>query len=230
MRPVIETKGKETNGKFGDHTQMTIYDDNRWNAVAGADIEPFVRQVNPIEGKYTVSPATATVEWRQLPFYSNIALVRVNDRAWPPNTGPFWFLAKQGKMFLLNGSSAPIHEANEVGPIKVNEETALDYLRFFCYFVHGEDGPFFVVEDINHPALDLEKVDPATRSVLEGAIRPAMFEGAADNNTYAASAMILYGNALFSARFSMTHDGMIEMIDDEPIAADLPVRKIKPNY
>jgi hypothetical protein len=42
--------------------------------------------------------------------------------------------------------------------------------------------------------------------------------------------MVLYGNALFSARFSMTENGMIEMIDDEPVAADLPVRKIKPNY
>ena len=44
------------------------------------------------------------------------------------------------------------------------------------------------------------------------------------------SAMVLYGNALFSARFSMTENGMIEMIDDEPVAADLPVKKIKPNY
>jgi hypothetical protein len=42
--------------------------------------------------------------------------------------------------------------------------------------------------------------------------------------------MVLYGNALFSARFSMSPNGMIEMIDDEPIAADLPVKKIKPNY
>jgi hypothetical protein len=209
---------------------MAIYNDDKWNAVTGADVEPFLKQVNPIEGRHNVSAPSAQIEWRQMSFYQNIALVRVNDRSWPMNTGPFFFLAKQGKMLLLNGSSAPIHEANELAPIKVTEDIALDYLRFFCYFVHGEDGPFFVVEDINHPALDLEKMDPATRKVLEGAIRPAMLEGAGDNGSLVTSAMILYGNALFAARFSMTSDSMIEMTDDEPIAADLPVRKIKPNY
>jgi hypothetical protein len=65
---------------------------------------------------------------------------------------------------------------------------------------------------------------------MEDALRPAAFEGKTDAGAYEASAMVLYGNALFSARFSMTENGMIEMIDDEPVAADLPVKKVKPNY
>ena len=61
-------------------------------------------------------------------------------------------------------------------------------------------------------------------------MRPAAFEGKTPEGALEASAMVLYGNALFAARFSMTENGMIEMIDDEPIAADLPVKKVKPNY
>jgi hypothetical protein len=207
-----------------------MFEQYKWQTVAGAQMEPFLKMVNPIQGKFIANPESATVAWAQLPFYNSIALVKVDDTAWPANTGPFWFLAKQGRMFLLDGSSAPIHDANEADPIALNEGTALEYLRFFCYFVHGDEGPFLIVEGINHPALDQSKLEPTTRKVIEDAIRQAAFEGKTDDGAFEASAMVLYGNALFAARFSMTVNGMIEMIDDEPIAADLPVKKIKPNY
>lgn len=207
-----------------------MFDQYNWQKVVGAQVEPFLKLVNPIQGKHTANPASTSVEWCQLPFYTTVALVRINDNVWAPNTGPFWFLAKQGRMFLLDGSSAPIHDANEADPVKVTDATALDYLRFFCYFVHGDEGPFLIVEDINHPAIDQVRLEASTRKVIEDAIRPAAFEGKTAAGALEASAMVLYGNALFSARFSMTENGMIEMIDDEPVAADLPVRKIKPNY
>lgn len=207
-----------------------MFEQYAWQKVQGAQLEPFLKLVNPIQSKHTASPATATAGWCQLPFYTSIGLVRVDDSAWAPNTGPFWFLAKQGRMFLLDGSSAPIHDANEADPIKVNEANTLDYLRFFCYFVHGDEGPFLIVEDMDHPALDTAKMDEGTKKVIADAIRPAAFEGKTAEGAFEASAMVLYGNAIFSARFSMTENGMIEMIDDEPVAADLPVRKIKPNY
>jgi hypothetical protein len=207
-----------------------MFDQYKWQTVPGPQAGPFLKLINPIQGKHTAAADTATVEWAQIPFYSTIALVRVNDTSWPPNTGPFWFLAKQGRMFLLDGSSAPIHDANEADPISITEPKVLDYLRFFCYFVHGDEGPFLIVEDLNYPALDKAKMDDATRRVIEGAVRPAAFEGKTDDGNFEASAMVLYGNALFSARFSISATGMIEMIDDEPIAADLPVKKIKPNY
>ena len=207
-----------------------MYDDDKWQAVTGSDIEPFLKAVNPIEGKHTANAGSAKVEWRMLPFYTNIALVRVDDTSWPKGQGPFWFLAKQGRMFHLNGSSAPIHEANEAGPVKVTEANALAYLEFFCYFVHGDEGPFLIVESLNHPALDTAKMEAGTKKVIEGALQKAAFEGRSDQGALLASAMVLYGNALFSARFSMQENGMIEMIDDEPIAADLPVKKLKANY
>jgi len=201
-----------------------------WQIVAGGQIKPFLDLVNPIQEKHIAKPETSEVKFAPLQFYKDIALVEVNDNSWPTGTGPFWFLAKQGKMFLLDGSSAPIHDANEAGPITVTENNILAYLDFFCFFVHGDEGPFFIIEDINHPALDTAKMDPGTKKTIENAILPASYEGKSEAGTFEASAMVLYGNALFSARFAITKTGMIEMIDDEPIAADLPVKKIKPNY
>lgn len=205
-----------------------MLDKIKWQAVTGAEVEPFLNAINPISGKYTASPDSVKVEWGQPPFYDSIALVRVNDTSWGKETGPFWFLAKQGQMFHLDGTSAPIHDANEAGPIKLNEQNVLDYLRFFCFFVHGDEGPFLILEDIKDPAIDHDRLDDATQKVIEGAINPASFEGKDDKGQYIASALVLYGDALFSARFALSDDGMIEMTDDDPIAGDLPVRPFRP--
>lgn len=205
-----------------------MYDKIKWQAVTGNEVQPFLNAVNPISGKYTAKTESVKVEWGQLPFYSNIALVRVSDTSWGADIGPFWFLAKQGQMFHLDGTSAPIHDANEAGPIKLNEDNVLDYLRFFCFFVHGDEGPFLILENINDPAIDHDRMDDATRKVVEGSIMPASFEGKDDKGQYIASALVLYGDALFSARFALTDDGMIEMTDDDPIAGDLPVKPFRP--
>lgn len=38
---------------------------------------------------------------------------------------------------------------------------------------------------------------------------------------------IVYGNAIFCTAFSIDDRGMVKMIDQEPIAGDLPVRRVK---
>jgi hypothetical protein len=38
------------------------------------------------------------------------------------------------------------------------------------------------------------------------------------------NAVVYYSNALFIATFAVQPGGMIEMLNDEPIAADLPVK------
>jgi hypothetical protein len=207
-----------------------MFENYAWQNVPGQQAEPFLKLVNPIQGKFTANPETATVKWAQVPFYKSVALVQIHDSTWPPGKGVFWFLAKQGKMFLLDGSSAPIHDANEADPILVTEDNCLEYLRFFCFFVHGDEGPFFVIEGLDHPALDSEKMDDSMRKTIEAALLPVTYEGRAEDGNLETTAMVLYGNALFSARFAMSPSGMIEMTDDEPIAADLPVKKIKDNY
>ena len=38
------------------------------------------------------------------------------------------------------------------------------------------------------------------------------------------NAVVFYSNALFYADFAVQPTGMIEMLDDEPISADLPTK------
>ncbi len=200
-----------------------MYHDNNWNPVQGAELTGFLDQINPIDGKYKVSAETTEVAWRTLPFYETVALVRVRDPNWVNKNLNIYYLTDQGNLFRLNGTSPPIHEINAKAPIKVNEDNVLEYLRFFCFFVRGEAGPFYVAESMDDPNMPTD-MDDTTRSVIEGTIREASFEGMNDQGHFLCDAVVFYSNALFIANFSVQPTGMIEMLDDEPITADLPTK------
>ena len=200
-----------------------MYHDDKWNAVTGDELAGFLEQINPIDGKYRVSAETTQVHWRLLPFYETVALIRVKDPNWVNKKLNIYYLTDQGNLFRLNGTSPPIHEVNAKAPIKVNDQNVLEYLRFFCFFVRGEEGPFYVSETMEDPNIPKD-MDDTTRSVIEGTVRPCTFEGMNEQGHYLCEAVVFYSNALFIANFSVQPSGMIEMLDDEPIAADLPVR------
>lgn len=204
-----------------------MYHDDKWNAVTGEELAGFLDQINPIDGKHKVSAESTQVQWRMLPFYDSIALVKVHDPNWMNKKLDVYYLTDQGNLFRLNGTSPPIHEVNAKAPIKVTEENVLEYLRFFCFFVRGEEGPFYVAESMDDPNMPSD-MDDTTKSVVEGTIRGANYEGKNEQGHWLCDAVVFYSNALFIANFAVQPSGMIEMLDDEPIAADLPSRVDKP--
>ncbi|MAF97111.1 MAG: hypothetical protein CMH26_00580 [Micavibrio sp.] len=204
-----------------------MYNDNNWNPVQGDELVGFLDQINPIDGKYRVSAESTQVQWRMLPFYDSVALIRVREPSWVDPNLYIYYLTDQGNLFRLNGTSPPIHEVNAKAPIKVTTDNVLEYLRFFCFFVRGEEGPFYIAEGMEDPNMPTD-MDDTTRSVIEGTIRPATFEGVNDQGHFLCDAVVFYSNALFIANFAVQPTGMIEMLDDEPIAADLPTKVDKP--
>jgi hypothetical protein len=204
-----------------------MYDDANWNPVTGEELDGFLEQITPIDGKHKTNAQSTKVGWRQLPFYDRVVLIRVQDPSWTPRKLTIYYLTLDGNLFRLNGTSPPIHEVNATAPIKINEENILEYLRFFCYFVRGEEGPFLIAEDMANPDLP-QTMDDKTRAVVQGTIRPATYEGKNEQGFYLCDGVVFYSNALFIANFAVQPGGMIEMLDDEPIAADLPVKVDSP--
>jgi|TARA_R110002126_G_scaffold3263_1_gene18423 hypothetical protein len=193
-----------------------------WNPVTGEQLKGFLSQVDPIDGKFKTNEGTTQVHWRSLPFYERVALVRIQDPAWTPGDLVAYYLTDQGALYRLNGLSAPIHDVNTKAPVKISEENVIDYLKFFCFFVRGEEGPFLIAEDAHNPYIP-EEMDDNTRSVIEGTVRPATYEGTNENGHMLCDAVVFYSNALFIANFAVEPTGMIQMLDDDPIAADLPI-------
>ena len=204
-----------------------MYQDGNWNDVEGDELAGFLEQINPVDGKYRTSAASTRVAWRTLPFYETVALIRVQDPNWVNKNMVIYYLTDQGNLFRLNGTSPPIHEVNNKAPIRINEENIIEYLKFFCFFVRGDEGPFYVSEDMSDANFP-DDMDGTTRSVIEGTVRPASFEGMNEQGHFLCDAVVFYSNALFIANFSVQTSGMIEMLNDEPIAGDLNTRVNKP--
>ena len=200
-----------------------MFNNYTWHGVHGNELEGFLNQVNPIDGKYTANPESAKVAWTTLPFYDQVALIRIEDSSWNPSHLRIYYLTDRGTLYRLNGTSPPIHEVNGKAPVKVNENNVLDYLRFFCFFVRGEEGPFLIAEDVDGPYVP-SNVDEKTRKVIENTVRPSSYEGRNEQGHFLCDAVVFYSNALFIANFAVHDTGMIEMLDDEPIAADLPAK------
>ncbi len=200
-----------------------MYQDDNWNIVEGDELVGFLDQISPIEGKYRVSADSTQVHWRKLPFYQDdsAALIRVRDPNWINQKLVIYYMVHNGMPYRLNGTSPPIHDLNSKVPITITDDNVLEYLRFFCFFVRGEEGPFYIAETMDDPNMP---EDQATRSVVGGTIRPATYEGKNEKGYYLCDAVVFYSNALFIANFEIQPGGMIEMLDDEPIAGELPAK------
>lgn len=198
-----------------------------WERVIGQELDEFVGQIDPVDGKHEIDPKTAQVFRRQLPWYDNVELIHITDAENFSTTNlAICYLTMGGNLFRLNGTSPPIHEVNAKAPIKLTEDNVADYLRFFCFFVRGEEGPFYALESVDDPLVP--PADDTVLSVLGGTARSIGLSGKNEKGQFLADAVIFYSNAVFIADFAVHPTGMVEMLDDEPIAADLPIRIERP--
>lgn len=179
-------------------------------------------RLDPVDGKGAFSPETAG-EVFVLDFYPGLDLIRLTDPAWVPEGVCVYLIQrKENGIYRLNGTSPPIHEVNAKAPLKLTEVLAADYLRFFCFFVHGEEGPFHICADTADPLLPSEATGVACY------VEPPRVYGADSDGKFRLSALVFYSNAVFNADFLVAPTGMIEMLDDRPVKADLPAKIASP--
>jgi hypothetical protein len=155
-----------------------------------------------------------------LPWYDNVVLLRAFDPGWSGKGLALHYLIFDQKLFRLNGTSPGIHEVNARAPIRLTEANVADYLRFFCLFVHGQEGPFYILENVGDPLLP----DDGSLAPYVKHITPLVYEGADEEGRFLFNGLVMYSNALFVTNFAVQPTGLIEMLDDEPVASDLPFR------
>ncbi len=191
-----------------------------WHRLGGEGLQDLIRQINPVDGKLRVSGQTTNFHWCKLPWYENVVLLRIYDPGWSREDLALHYIVLNQKLFRLNGTSPGIHEVNAKAPLLLTEENVADYLRFFCLFVHGQEGPFYLLERPDDPLLP----DKRALQPYEKLIRSVSYDGINDKGHFLLSGLVMYSNALFVANFAVQPTGMIAMLDDEPVASDLPFR------
>lgn len=195
-------------------------DDQIWHRIEGESLSEFVRQINPVDERLRVSVQSTHFHWCKLPWYDNVVLLRLYDPGWSKKNLALHYLIMGQNLFRLDGTSPPIHEVNAKAPLQLTEQTAADYLRFFCLFVHGEGGPFYLLERLDDPLV----ADNTALQRYQAHIGPLRQVGVNEKGHFLMRGLVMYLNALFVVNFAVQPTGMIEMLDDNPLAADLPIR------
>lgn len=191
-----------------------------WRAPSEAERGNLLRLISPVDRRLVASARTH-VAFCMLPWYENAALLRVVDAAW--GDASIYFLVVNNNLYRLDGASIPIHDANARAPLQLTPENVLEYLKFFCFFVRGEEGPFYLLERADHPILTFA-IDEETDDTLHALARPLACDSQNERGDFVCSGIVFYGAAIFEATFAVQQTGMVEMLDDDPVEVNLPVR------
>jgi len=171
-----------------------------------------------------------------LPFYPGHRLIMARCPHWKPESTALYWLVGSSDIYPLSGVSPPIHEANEKSGQRITRETALAYLIFFCHFVHGEEGPFAILESLDNPYLppapkharDPNAVESRELRLLTLRHQSPRYHGTDADGNFRYSATMLYSDAIFLADLLIHPGGMVEMRDDTPLITNLSFRAVAP--
>jgi ATP-dependent Zn protease len=127
----------------------------------------------------------------------------------------------------LNGSSEPIHTANEAESLALTDETVADYVRFFFYFLRADEGAFMLIESGEELRLakdggDATNDEDDEEDVLgledaRSKVHPLVMSGHDDTGRWLLDATVAYAGVLFTTSVAVEPGGEIEMMDDNPI-------------
>lgn len=194
----------------------------RETARAAAAEVLFDRDAEPLDG-LEVTGRSAT-----LPFYDDARLLWLcirRIRAEKEDRPLDVFILKGGhssRSVLLDGTAGPIHHFNQFEKPVINTDTAIDYLRFFCFAVRGDEGPFLLYESATDGSAQAEPAVAATANLA----RTIDTKGRSTKGDYLFAAIVHYGNSLFQSEFAVTESGMVEMQDDEVLLSDAATEAI----
>ncbi len=180
-----------------------------WLPVKAHDARALVERILGEENP-ELAPGEIVARTAGLCFYTDTRL------AWllaPTKAGPVvdvFALVSDSDVYVLDGSSAPIHAANAAEELALTAEAAADYLRFFVFAVRGDAGPFILVEQ---PL-------PGMPSAAAPALEP---DGVDAQGRFRFRAVMAYENSAFHCTLAVSSSGEAEMLDDNPIALDAPL-------
>lgn len=189
------------------------------------ELKKFLARLEDISGLPEIDAHTTSAAVYELPFYPDKDLVVLTNDRWCPDGVRLYFMRSETEVWHLNGSSPAIHEMNARTELVINEANVLEYLAFFCFFVRGEEGPFLILDRPNHMFVQSDKAGHET--LVELHRTPRRWKQNSDGD-WQVSALVSYSNAVFVADFLVRLDGMIEMLEDHPIAVDLAAKVVAP--
>jgi PDZ domain-containing protein/TIR domain-containing protein len=142
--------------------------------------------------------------------------------AWGSNAVAAYLRHKDGKLVPLDGRAANIHGFNAEGHLRLeNEAQVNDYLRLFMAYVWNNEkqpSPFVIVDSEE----EFDRLFKSARGETRAGAKFVPLTVTQSGDHYDADTTILYDKALFLATLRVSRNGKVEMLEDKPLAVEIP--------
>jgi len=166
-------------------------------------------------------PLETTILAVDLPFYEGWRFLDIADHATSPPLQRYVFQKEDG-FIMLDWSFRPIYVVNELAPVKIDEETVLDYVRFFFSHVRGKHGRFILCESLEN--VNWKEEPPVTaRKSFADFIKPMEILEKREDGVFKIDARMLLKDALFKVNVYVEPSGRVTLTDHEVLIEDMPV-------
>ena len=186
-----------------------------------AEIATILDEVNPQFDGAPFDPIETTILALDLPFYPGYKLLDIADHRHMPATRRHVLYKPKGNV-ILDFTNGPIYKLNETLPVKLSEETVVEYIRFFFSYVRGQKGKFVLVESVDDIHW-LEDPPPPARKAIGKMIEPVVVKQADPKNGFILMICMTFKNALFKAQVTIDKIGRITLGNEQLLIEDMPL-------
>lgn len=186
-----------------------------------AEVATILDQTGPLFEGIHFDPVETIVMAVNVPFYPGYRLMDVADYSAMPPTRRYMIYSNKTAA-VLNFTNQPIYHLNAAVPIRLDESTVTDYVRFFFSFVRGRHGRFIICENIDDIHWK-EDPPPAARKAIGKMIIPVTVKSRAGDGAFHLEATMVFKDSLFKSNIAVKADGTVTLGDEELLIEDMPV-------
>jgi hypothetical protein len=178
-------------------------------------------EINPHFSPIPFAPESTTIRTQRLPFYKDHMLLEVTDLSAVPGARKY-AIYKPGDVSVIDWTNQAIYDTNERTSIMLDEETVIDYVKFFFSYVRGRHGRFLIIETIDDVRWQIEP-PPQGRKVMQELLSPVTVTSQDADGTFNLEAFMVFKDSLFKTRIHVKKDGLVSMSEEDLKIEGMPV-------
>lgn len=207
---------------------MGVYDNDIWEKLSAEESEDFVSGVNPYLKPIELGKNSTTVKKHDLSFYDEYDLFQLTDFESIPNVIKYVLVNKfsdfghSQKVIPITWTNEPIYRLNLSAPLILNEETVIDYVKFFFHYVRGRHGRFLLVEHVDDVNWK-ETPPPTARKAITEIVEPIQIIKKDENHKFTLRCNMVFKDSLFKSNVLVDDEGKVSLHDEEILVEGMPV-------
>ncbi len=189
--------------------------------LSSMEVKALLDVLNPDFDGVVFSPSETLVVAQNLSFYPGCRLLDITEYAGVPVKRRF-VISSPHKNTVLNFSNEVIYEMNRSIPLLLQEETVLEYVKFFFSYVRGQYGRFLIVETVD----DMNWKDnppPSARKSIGKMLCPVCLEKKDYKGSFYLKTTMVFKDSLFKTGIKIEPSGYISLFGEELLIEDMPL-------